>query len=126
MPLSQLNNLAYVILLCDDLKRMTAFYRDSLGLKLNGEEEDWVEFTVGSTLLSLRPRGRYYDGRRVSDGASIQISFEATVDQVDDAYRQLSRLGVDILEPPQDQDFGHRTLYFRDPESNIIEVFAHI
>jgi hypothetical protein len=36
------------------------------------------------------------------------------------------RRGVDVLSPPTDQAFGHRTLFFRDPDGNLLEVFADI
>ena len=34
--------------------------------------------------------------------------------------------GVTLLSPPTDQAFGHRTLFFRDPDGNLLEVFAEI
>jgi len=126
MPLKNVKNLAYVILLCQDLIVMRNFYRDVLGLTVNGEETEWVEMRIGSTLLSLRPRGRWYDGVLSGDGASIQLSFEVSVTQVDIAYEQLQKNGVEICEPPTDQTFGQRTLYFKDPERNILEIFAYI
>jgi predicted enzyme related to lactoylglutathione lyase len=33
---------------------------------------------------------------------------------------------VTILEPPTDQPRGHRTVYFADPEGNVLEVYAKI
>jgi len=36
------------------------------------------------------------------------------------------RHGVDLLEPPTNQPFGHRTLFFRDPDGNLLEVYAEI
>jgi len=30
------------------------------------------------------------------------------------------------VSPPTDQPFGHRTLSFRDPDGNLLEVFAEI
>jgi catechol 2,3-dioxygenase-like lactoylglutathione lyase family enzyme len=36
------------------------------------------------------------------------------------------RQGVELLSPPMDQAFGHRTLFFRDPDGNLLEVFAEI
>jgi len=39
---------------------------------------------------------------------------------------ELGRLGIDLLSPPTDQVFGHRTLFFRDPDGNLLEVFADI
>ena len=41
-------------------------------------------------------------------------------------YRQLLAKGVEILDPPADQPRGHRTVYFADPEGNILEVYAEI
>ena len=126
MPLKNVRNLGYVILLCNDLIAMRDFYRDVLGLTVNDEEADWVEMRIGSTLLSLRARGRWYDGVLSGDGASIQLSFEVDVAQVNIAYAQLQKQAVEICEPPTDQSFGHRTLYFKDPELNILEIYAHI
>ena len=57
MPLHNVQHLGYVILLCDDLVKMRDFYQNVLDLKINDETEDWIEIFVGSTLLSLRPRG---------------------------------------------------------------------
>ena len=45
---------------------------------------------------------------------------------VDRCADELLRHGVDLLEPPTDQSFGHRTLFFRDPDGNLLEVFAEI
>jgi catechol 2,3-dioxygenase-like lactoylglutathione lyase family enzyme len=36
------------------------------------------------------------------------------------------RHGVSLLSPPTDQPFGHRTLFFRDPDGNLLEVYAEI
>ena len=35
---------------------------------------------------------------------------------------ELEAKGVDILSPPINRDFGHRTLFFRDPDGNLIEI----
>ena len=39
---------------------------------------------------------------------------------------QLQARGVEILEPPASQSWGHRTLFFRDPENNVLEIYADI
>ena len=48
------------------------------------------------------------------------------VDDVDRCADELVRHGVDLLEPPTNQPFGHRTLFFRDPDGNLLEVYAEI
>ncbi|WP_366873025.1 hypothetical protein [uncultured Roseobacter sp.] len=33
---------------------------------------------------------------------------------------------IDVIEPPANQEWLHRTSFFRDPEHNTIEIFADI
>jgi catechol 2,3-dioxygenase-like lactoylglutathione lyase family enzyme len=33
---------------------------------------------------------------------------------------------VPLLEPPTDHAFGHRTVFFRDPDGNLLEIYAEI
>ncbi len=126
MPLRDVQSLGYVILLCEDLTVMRDFYRDVLGLRIHDEADDWVEILLGVTRLSMRPRGRGYDGELSGKGASIQLSFEVAPAQVYEAHETLLKANADICEPPKDQSFGHRTLYFRDPERNILEIYANL
>jgi len=84
-------------------------------------------FRVGTLYLGLRLRGRAYDGPSVPRAAaSIQISFRVPPADVDRAYERLVEYGVNVIEPPTNQHCPHRTLFFRDPENNIIEIFADI
>ena len=43
-----------------------------------------------------------------------------------DITAELLRKGVALMSPPTDQAFGHRTLFFRDPDGNLLEMFADI
>ena len=105
---------------------MRSFYRDVLGFNLKENRDDWVKFQIGSSYLTLRPRGRWYDGETKGKGASVQLSFRIEPEGVNIAHQQLIEKSVEILEPPTDQSFGHRTLYFKDPEGNILEIYAEI
>ena len=120
-------NLTYVILLCEDLPRMKAFYHESLGLPIERDWEDWVEMRLGAVLLTLRSRGRPYDGPpKAAGSAGVQIAFCVAPQEVYEWHTILREKQVDILEPPRDQEYGHRTLFFKDPEGNILEVYADI
>jgi catechol 2,3-dioxygenase-like lactoylglutathione lyase family enzyme len=46
--------------------------------------------------------------------------------EVEICHRELLARHVEILDPPRDMDYGHRTLFFRDPEGNILEIYADI
>jgi len=124
--LSKIRNLDYVILLCEDMVVMKNFYTSLLGFPIHRELEDWVEMQVGACLLTLRPRGRSYDDGKLSHSASVQLAFRVLPDEVDDWYRELQKKQAEILEAPRDWDYGHRTLFFRDPEGNILEIYADI
>src|SRR4030095_6156096 len=124
--LSKTHNLDYVILLCDDLAVMKDFYHNLLGFPIHRELEGWVEMQIGACLLTLRPRGRSYDGGKLPHSAGVQLAFRVLPDEVEDCYRALQDKQVDILEAPRDWEDGHRTLFFRDPEGNILEIFADI
>jgi catechol 2,3-dioxygenase-like lactoylglutathione lyase family enzyme len=87
----------------------------------------WIEYRVGeNTLVLAKPHLTAADVPTPSDGASLQLAFEVSADEVDQCADELVRQGVNLLSPPTDQAFGHRTLFFRDPDGNLLEVFAEI
>ncbi len=125
--LQAIRQLDYVVLLCEDIPPMKRFYRDVMRLPIYSESADWVEFRAGSTLLALRRRGREYDGPPGrADSASVQLAFRVPPGEVDHCYAELERADVVILDLPKNQDWGHRTLFFRDPEANVLEIYADL
>lgn len=45
---------------------------------------------------------------------------------VDEYAAALAAKGVTIIGPPTDQSWRHRTLIFRDPDGNVLEIYADI
>jgi catechol 2,3-dioxygenase-like lactoylglutathione lyase family enzyme len=119
-------SLDYVVLLCEDMPRMRAFYHEVLGFPIYRDWDGWLEMRVGAVLLTLRRRGRPYDGPKLPDTAGVQLAFRVTPADVDSCHAELLQKGVEIIEAPRDQEYGHRTLFFKDPEGNILEVYADI
>lgn len=132
MSLSSIRNFDHVILLCDDMARMRDFYGRVLRLPCEdevGADARWIRFRLGSGFLTLRPRGRWrswQDGPRSAGSAALQLAFRVAPNEVAVCHEQLLAQGVTIIEPPADQPFGHRTLFFRDPEDNVIEIYAEL
>lgn len=129
MGLKAIKNLDYVILPCRDVGAARDFYLNVMQFPLATDLDDWVMFRVGSTFLTLRPRGQWlawHDGDIEADSASVQLAFLVSYEEVDQCYRELVEQGVEIVEAPRDQDFGHRTLFFRDPENNVLEIYAEL
>ena len=121
-----LHTLDYVILLCEDLAAMKAFYQEVLGFPIERDWEGWIELRAGAVLLTLRKRGRSYDGQIPHGSAGVQLAFRVSPPEVERWYSELLEKKVEILDPPMDHDYGHRTLFFKDPEGNILEIYADI
>ncbi|MDJ0945652.1 MAG: VOC family protein [Kiloniellales bacterium] len=125
MSLKAIASLDYVVLPCRDLRAARRFYRDVLGFDIVYERADWIRFQIGTTALALRPLDGAFEGRRV-EGPAVQLAFRVGQDEVDACYEELKACGVEVLDPPRDQTWGHRTLYFTDPEGNVLEVYAEL
>lgn len=132
MALKGIRNLDYVVLLCDDLAAMAQFYRETLDFPVYRALEGWIEFQVGACQLTLRERGRPYDGPREGKSAGVQLAFRVTLAEVDAAYSELLERGVEVVEAPKSYrfgeggEYGHRTVFFKDPEGNILEIYAEL
>ena len=125
--LQSVQALSYAIVLCDDIDRMKAFYRRTFSFPVDSESPTSLAFRAGGVLLALRNRERDYDGRGGgAESPGVQLAFLVEPDEVESCYRQLVEAGVPILDPPADQPRGHRTVYFSDPEGNVLEVYAEI
>ena len=129
MGIDAIRQLDYAILLCRDMAAMRAFYRDTMRFVLEEDHADWVKFRVGSSFLTLRPRGQWrgwHDGDIPTGSASVQLAFRVGYDEVSKCHEELVDRGIDIIDPPRDQEFGHRTLFFRDPDGNVLEIYAEL
>lgn len=132
--LATIRHLDYVILLCEDPERMRDFYRDVLGFPVHREPWPglWVELRVGSVLLVMRKRGwlafrgESPDGAALPGSAAVQLAFRVAPEAMELCQAGLITHGVEILDPVTDQPWGHRTLFFRDPEHNLLEVYADL
>lgn len=124
--LKTIRNLDYVVILCDDLPRMKQFYQSVMGFPVYRDLGDWVEMQVGAVLLTLRPRGRPYDLGRVPGAATVQLAFRVAPSEVESCYAELLEKQVEIIEGVKEQGYGHQTLFFKDPEGNILEIYADV
>jgi catechol 2,3-dioxygenase-like lactoylglutathione lyase family enzyme len=107
---------------------MKMFYRELFAFPVEVETETSLSFRAGPGVsVALRKRERDYDGRGSGpQSPGVQLAFRVEPDEVSQCYEQLVQKGVTILDPPADQPRGHRTVYFADPEGNILEVYAEI
>jgi catechol 2,3-dioxygenase-like lactoylglutathione lyase family enzyme len=118
----------YTVIFVRDMAAMRSFYEDVLGFSMVRDlSARWFEYQVGSNTLALAMPGlTAADAPTPSGSASLQLAFKVSVAEVDQCADELVRHGVELVSPPTDRAFGHRTLFFRDPDGNLLEVYAEI
>jgi lactoylglutathione lyase len=126
--LRQIRNLDYTVIFARDMKSMRNFYENVLKFPINNElGPQWIAYRVGSCILALTERGLIFNDEPTPAGAlSLQLAFRVPPAAVDACAKELEAAGVKIELPPTDQPWGHRTLFFRDPDGNVLEIYADI
>ena len=113
------------VLYADDLTAAEEFYRDALGLEVLDRSELMVIFRCGiGVLLIFDPQQSGVAGRNVpSHGATGpgHLAFAAREDDLHAWRDQLAENGVEI-ESEVEWGHGGRSIYFRDPAGNSIEL----
>jgi len=127
-PLRAIRALDYTIIFARDLPAMRRFYADVMRFDVYHELPDsWIEFRVGSNILALAKPGMIVPDQLPPAGAaSVQLAFRVRREEVDAAETALRAEGVTIVAPATDQRWGHRTMFFRDPDGNLLEIYADI
>ncbi len=127
-PLRAIRNMDYVIVFARDMAAMRQFYAEVMLFPVYRDvHPSWVEYRVGGTLLALTERGFVFDDPETPNGAlSLQLPFRVTRAEVDACAEAFRTSGVRIVGEPTDQPWGHRTLFVRDPDGNVVEIYSDL
>ena len=110
----------------DDLEAAEDFYRRVLGLRVMGKEPGrHVFFQVGeaSVLLAFRAETTLKGDPLPAHGASGPGHFALGIEAKSlDAWRKLLQAQGVALEKEVEWPKGGRSIYFRDPAGNLVEV----
>lgn len=125
----KVTGLSHIVLHVHDLDHMVAFYRDVLGLTITHQNPGRMVFMTADPEVEdhqiALAVGREGDARLLA-----HIAWHvASVDDVKSAYEQFKATGI-----PIDHTVSHAyatmgntvSCYFRDPEGNLLEVFAMV
>jgi catechol 2,3-dioxygenase-like lactoylglutathione lyase family enzyme len=108
-----------------DLTAAKRFYHDVVGLEVISDLEDrGVAFRCGSTvLLVFDPERTRVSGDLPAHGAvgDGHVAFTANASELDAWRRHLRAHGV-VIESEVDWPEGGRSIYFRDPAGNVLEL----
>jgi catechol-2,3-dioxygenase len=104
-----------------DLARLERFYVDALGLSVLDRTEDRVWLAAGPhARLGLWTPGTKEFGDR--GGRHVHFALSAAPGRLDALAGRLRARGVTV-RGPEEHGGGDRSLYARDPEGNVVEVW---
>ena len=112
----------------DDVEGLAAFYASLLGVSVTLNDY-YVEVPAGTVTVGFSKR-RFTeyrdDNRRDPAGGQRQdqVILDFLVDDVDAEYPRIAALGVEWVLPPTTQPWGNRSMIFRDPAGNLVNVFS--
>jgi catechol 2,3-dioxygenase-like lactoylglutathione lyase family enzyme len=114
-----------ICLITNNVPRLADFYTKVLGVSAEGDDVHVELHTEGAGMAIFSSGGMESMAPGSMQGVgygSCTIAFE--VDDVDAAYERLKLFGVDFVLHPTTHPWGARSLWFRDPDGNIVDFFA--
>lgn len=95
-----------------DVDRAVAFYRDTLGLEVKSQDDDWAELDAGGLTIGL-------NGRESPDGdGGAVVAFQP--EDLDGAVEALQEEGI---EAERSEHPWGRIAAFRDPDGNALQFY---
>lgn len=118
-------NLASVRLVTKNVAALGAFYQELTGVIPVGFGEFLELATAGATVAICSQRSAAAeDAGALSAAHNRSAVLEFVVDDVDAERARLEPLVSDWVLQPTDQPWGNRSMLFRDPDGNLINVYT--
>jgi catechol 2,3-dioxygenase-like lactoylglutathione lyase family enzyme len=102
-----------------DIGSAQAFYREYLGLDVEGFNLGWVAHYQS-------PDGRFRIQLVTGDASAPHDSVVSVgAADVEEAYAEAQRCGYEIVHPLTDEPWGVRRFFVRAPDGNVINIISH-
>jgi len=113
-------------LITNDVKALTAFYAQVLQIEPRKSGDDYVEFPtkVGTLALFAASAQEKYIPGSATAGQNHSSILEFRVGNVDEEYVRLRPIVKSWVKGPTTQPWGTRSIYFRDPDGNLVNLFT--
>jgi predicted enzyme related to lactoylglutathione lyase len=116
-------NFASVRIITDQVGPLTDFYEQVTGHQATRYTPDFAELALPGATLAI---GRTDGGVGATEPAANRtVIVEFQVDDVDAEFARLGAAGVvaNLVQEPTTMPWGNRSLLFRDPDGNLVNVF---
>ncbi len=107
-----------VLIWTDDVERLVAFYRDTLGLPAS-MQEGFAIFDIGGKQALAIGKHSEVSGKTKEP---YRVMVNLTVADIQAEYERMKGKGVQFMRPPE-QDMGVKIATFQDPDGNTLQLF---
>lgn len=112
----RLSKLSYLTLWAVQFDQAKKLYKDTLGLPVAEENENFIMFDTKGSRLAFHRLTKAPPLSR----STIEVHLE--VHDVDEVYSSLKSRGVKFVDPPTNRPWGTRSASFKDPEGYVVEI----
>ena len=120
-------NLKQSRLVTEDVLRLTGFYEMLTGAKAEVLNAGYVEFQhnpcAGLAIASISI-AQFYGEQNVTAASNRSLVLDFEVEDVDALYARLKPQIADWVQEPKTMPWGNRSILFRDPDGNLINMFS--
>src|SRR4051812_47761801 len=117
--------LALARIVTQDVARLSAFYERLTSARSSGND-NYLEFEGPQIALAISDEQavRRHGIALAAAGSNQTVILDFEVADVDQERERISGFVTDIVMEPTNQPWGNRSMVFRDPDGNLINMFT--
>lgn len=114
-------------IITDDIERLVRFY-EQLGLAATWYTSEFAELSTATATLAIgSTRTMTLFGAGAAEGGhNRSVIIEFRVPDVDRYFDTLKGVVTQVVQQPTTQPWGNRSVLFRDPDGNLVNVFTPV
>jgi len=118
--------LTHSCIITEKIKVLTDFHEKVLQIEPETYGDDYVEFPTDAGVLSLFSFKAHEElapgSTKPATNGCLELEFQ--VEDVDQEFSRLKQMDVEWVKLPTTQAWGNRSIYFRDPDGNLINFYT--
>jgi uncharacterized glyoxalase superfamily protein PhnB len=121
-------NLASIRLVTQDLDSLVSFYTMLTGAAAARLAPDFAEIRLEGAIVAISTERavQQFNVGAATAAANRSAILEFQVNDVDAVRIRLTDAPINYVMQPTDQPWGNRSMLLRDPDGNLINIFARI
>jgi predicted enzyme related to lactoylglutathione lyase len=111
-----------------DPQRLAGFYGQVTGIAPTWATADFAELVTPRAVLAIADERtlQQFAAGAARPGENRSVIVELKVDDVDAVFARIAPHLGEVLQPPTTMPWGNRSLLFRDPDGNLVNLFTPV